>query len=197
MSTLDLWQRRITLDHDEFPGEFSLRRLDLEHDLDLVHSWMNDPEVARFWKMPWPRERIQSYLRRQDRSPHSVPCLGELDGIPMSYWELYRADLDPLARHYAARDHDVGFHMLLGPAQYRGHGLAATLMRTVSTWQLDADPHAGRIVTEPDVDNERVVRMLERAGFHRAMDIDLPNKRAALMIRDRGRSEGGVACRGH
>ncbi len=45
----------------------------------------------------------------------------------MSYWELYRADLDPLAQFYAARHHDAGIHLLLGPAQCRGRGLAADL----------------------------------------------------------------------
>jgi len=173
------------VDFPAFSGQFSLRRLDLDRDLDLVHAWMNDPEVARFWKMPWPRQQIASYLRRQDRSTHSAPYLGDLDLVPMSYWELYRADLDPLAQHYAAREHDAGVHMLLGPAECRGRGLAVSLFRAVSSWQLDADPDAARVVAEPDVENTRVIRALERAGFRRDTDLELPNKRAALMIRDR------------
>ena len=177
----DLGCRRTTLEH----GTFSLRPLDLDRDLDLVHSWMNDPEVACFWKKAWQRDQIASYLREQDRSTHSSPYLGELDGVPMSYWELYRADLDPLAKYYAAREHDAGIHMLLGPAQCRGRGLAVDLVRTVSTWQLEADPRASRVIGEPDVENERVIRVGELAGFRRTMDLDLPNKRGALMIRDR------------
>jgi acetyl CoA:N6-hydroxylysine acetyl transferase len=181
----DLQHRRLALDHETFSGEFSLRRLDPDRDLDLMHSWMNDPEVARFWRKPWPRDRIAAYLRQQDRSAHSIPFLGELDEVPLSYWELYRADLDPLARYYPARAHDVGIHFLLGPAACRGRGLAADLLRAVSTWLLDADPSATRVVGEPDINNPRVIRICERAGFRRAMDIDLPDKRAALMIRDR------------
>jgi len=182
---LDLRQCRITLDHDAFSGDFSLRRMSPNDDLDLLHSWMNDPEVARFWKMPWPPEQIAAYLHRQHRSRHSTAYLGALDGVPMSYWELYRADLDPLAQHYAAHEHDAGLHMLLGPAEYRGRGIAVTLFRAVSTWQLDTDPDAARVVAEPDVENARVIRALERAGFRRSADLDLPTKRAALMIRDR------------
>ncbi|MGH3793357.1 MAG: GNAT family N-acetyltransferase [Pseudonocardiaceae bacterium] len=167
-------------------GLFSLRPLDPDRDLDLVHSWMNDPEVARFWEMPWPRSRISGYLHRQGAGPHSAPYLGALDGVAMSYWELYRADLDPLAEYYDALDNDAGVHLLLGPAQYRGRGLAEGLLRAVSGWQLDADPRARRVVAEPDVRNQRSVRVFERAGFHRVTDIDLPDKRAALMVRDRG-----------
>ena len=54
VNELDLRQCRAALDHDAFSGDFSLRRLSPDDDLDLVHSWMNDPEVARFWRMPWP-----------------------------------------------------------------------------------------------------------------------------------------------
>lgn len=174
-------QRRIDI------GEwtFSLLRADPDRDTGLVHSWMNDPEVARFWEMPWPRHRIGGYLRAQVSSEHSAPYLGFLGDVAMSYWELYRADLDPLARHYPALDHDAGVHLLLGPAAYRGRGLAADLIRAVSGWQLDADPRVNRVVAEPDVRNTRSVLVFERAGFHRVTDIDLPDKRAALMIRDR------------
>lgn len=185
MDALDVQQRRAVLDYEAQSGEFSLRRLDLDRDLDLLHSWMNDPAVARFWKKPWPRDEIASYLREQDHSEHSAPFLGEVDGVPISYWELYRADLDPLAQHYAVRAHDVGLHMLLGPATIRGRGLAVSLVRAVSTWQLDADPRATRVVIEPDVENVRAIRAAERAGFQLIAEVQLPNKRAALMVRNR------------
>jgi RimJ/RimL family protein N-acetyltransferase len=185
VNTLDLSDRRADVDHEVFSGVFSLRRLDPDHDLDLLHSWMNDPDVARFWKMPWPRSQIASYLSRQDRSTHSTPYLGEFDGVPISYWELYRADLDPLAQYYDAREHDAGLHGLMGPTEYRARRLAAHLLRTVTAWQLDADPRATRVVIEPDVENRRTIRVGELAGFRRIVDVDLPNKRAALMTRDR------------
>ncbi|HEX2299878.1 MAG TPA: GNAT family N-acetyltransferase [Pseudonocardiaceae bacterium] len=168
-----------------FSGRFTVRRVDPPLDLALVHAWMNDPEVARFWEMPWPPDRIADYLHRQVASPHSTAYLGMLDGAAMSYWELYRADLDHLARYYPARDHDAGVHLLIGSAGHRGRGLAAELLRAVSGWQLDADPQAGRVVAEPDVRNERSVRVFEQAGFRRVADLDLPDKRAALMIRHR------------
>lgn len=185
VNRLDLQQRHIALDHPGFSGRFALRRLDPDRDLDLMHAWMNDPEIARFWRKPWPRDRISAYLREQADSAHSTPYLGELDGAPISYWELYRADLDPLADYYDAHEHDAGIHLLLGPAQCRGRGLAVDLLRAVSTWLLDADPSATRVIGEPDVNNPRVIRICERAGFRRVKDIDLPDKRAALMIRDR------------
>lgn len=166
-------------------GEFALRPVDPDRDVALLHRWMNDPEVARFWELALPTGRIAAYLCDQLGSAHSTPYIGELDGVPMSYWELYRADLDPLAAHYPARRADAGVHLLLGPAACRGRGLAAPLVRAVTGWQLDAAPSAERVVAEPDVANARSVRAFARAGFRRAADIDLPDKRAALMVRDR------------
>lgn len=188
MSTPAPRRRGVALDHEVFAGNFSLRRVDPERDLELVHSWMNDPEVARFWKMPWPRVEIASYLHRQDRSLHSTPYLGILDGVPNSYWELYYAALDPLGQHYAAREHDVGLHMLLGPAECRGRRLAGDLVRTVSTRLVNRDPRT-RVVAEPDVENTRAIRTLEAIGFRRAADLDLPNKRAALMVLARDQTQ--------
>jgi acetyl CoA:N6-hydroxylysine acetyl transferase len=167
-----------------FSAQFSLRRVDPDSDLALLQPWMNDPE-ARFWRMAWPPEQIATDLHGQDRSAHSTPYLGELDGVPMSYWELYRADLDPLAEHYSAREHDAGLHLLLGSAESRGRRLAVNLLSAVSSWQLNADPHAARVVAEPDVQNTRAIRAFERAGFRRTVDLDLSNKQAALMVRDR------------
>ncbi|KAF4407282.1 GNAT family N-acetyltransferase [Streptomyces lycii] len=166
-------------------GLFTLRPVDPGTDTPLVHTWMNDPEVARFWEMPHPADRIGRYLRDQHTSSHSAPYLGCLDGTPMSYWELYRADLDPLARHYTARPHDAGVHLLLGPARHRGRGLGAQLLRAVSDWQLAADPRAERVVAEPDVRNTRSVRAFRRAGFGIEQEIELPDKRAVLMVRER------------
>jgi RimJ/RimL family protein N-acetyltransferase len=185
VNKLDLQQCRAAFDHDAFSGDFSLRPMSPHDDLELLHFWMNDPEVARFWKMPWPAEQIAVYLHRQHHSKHSMAYVGEIDGVPMSYWELYRADLDPLAQHYVAREHDAGVHMLLGPPEYRGRRLAVSLFRAVSAWQLDTDPDATRVVAEPDAENARVIRALEGAGFRRSADLNLPTKRAALMIRDR------------
>lgn len=164
---------------------FSLRPVDPAADLERVHGWMNDPEVARFWEMAQPTEQIGAYLHQQVASGHSTPFLGCLDGEPMSYWELYRADLDPIADHYTSRPRDAGVHLLLGPSRFRGRGLGASLLRAVSDWQLSVEPYAARVVAEPDVRNERSVRAFERAGFRKLRELELPDKRAAFMVRER------------
>ncbi|WP_433545338.1 GNAT family N-acetyltransferase [Streptomyces sp. CA-294286] len=167
-------------------GTFRLVPVRPEHDLSLVSGWMNDPAVAAFWELAGPEEVTAAHLRGQlDGDGRSVPCLGLLDGVPMSYWEIYRADLDPLARHYPARPHDTGIHLLIGSAADRGRGLGTLLLRAVGDLVLDHRPSCARVVAEPDLRNTASVSAFLKAGFRLCAEVDLPDKRAALLMRDR------------
>ncbi|MEU3983148.1 GNAT family N-acetyltransferase [Streptomyces sp. NPDC026672] len=157
-----------------------------DRDLPLITRWMNDPAVAAFWELSGPPSRTEEHLRTQlTGDGRSVPCVGVLDGTPMSYWEIYRADLDPLARHYPARPHDTGVHLLVGGVADRGRGLGSTLLRAVADLVLDRRPACARVVAEPDLRNTPSLCAFLSAGFRFAAEVDLPGKRAALMVRDR------------
>ncbi|MFI9201704.1 GNAT family N-acetyltransferase [Streptomyces sp. NPDC053048] len=167
-------------------GPFQLVPVRAERDLPLVTQWMNDPAVAAFWGLAGSGTATADHLRAQlDGDGRSVPCLGVLAGVPMSYWELYRADLDPIARHYPARPHDTGIHFLLGNVADRGRGLGTLLLRTVADLVLDRRPACGRVVGEPDLRNTPSLAAFLGAGFRLSGEVDLPDKRAAVMIRDR------------
>ncbi|GAA5610059.1 N-acetyltransferase [Streptomyces platensis] len=169
-------------------GPFALVPVRPDRDLDRITGWMNDPAVAAFWELAGPPETTAAHLRGQlDGDGRSVPCLGVLAGVPMSYWEIYRADLDPLARHYAARPQDTGVHLLIGGAGDRGRGLGSTLLRATAGLILDHRPQCTRVVAEPDLRNTASVAAFLSAGFRCADEIELPAKRAALMVRDRAR----------
>ena len=135
-----------------------------ERDLPLLSRWMNDPAVAAFWELSGPPARTADHVRAQlTGDGHSVPCLGILDGTPMSYWEIYRADLDPLARHYPARPYDTGLHVLIGAAGDRGRGLGSTLLAVA----LDAArrhrlPHVWLGVWEA---NQQAIGFYRSQGF--------------------------------
>jgi RimJ/RimL family protein N-acetyltransferase len=163
-------------------GRFALREVDPRRDLDLVHGWMNDPQVAAFWELDGPRERTEQHLLDQGMFDYSAAYLGLIDGEPMSYWEVYRADLDPLlAGYYPARAHDSGLHVLIGPRALRGRGIGSVLLRDLADRALAADPQATRVIAEPDVRNTASVRAFARAGFSQLAVVELAAKRAALM----------------
>ncbi|MFJ6523171.1 GNAT family N-acetyltransferase [Streptomyces filamentosus] len=167
-------------------GDFRLVPVRLERDLPLLTRWMNDPAVAAFWELAGPDTVTADHVRAQlEGDGRSVPCLGVLDSTPMSYFEIYRADLDPLARAYPARPHDTGVHLLLGDVANRGRGMGTALLRAVADLVLDHRPRCTRVVAEPDIRNTPSVSAFLGGGFRYAAEIDLPDKRAALMIRDR------------
>ncbi|MBM7171036.1 acetyltransferase [Streptomyces sp. G44] len=167
-------------------GVFQLVPVRLERDLPLISRWMNDPAVAAFWELEGPEAVTEAHLRPQlDGDGRSVPCLGVLDGMPMSYWEIYRADLDPLARLYPSRPHDTGIHLLIGGVVNRGRGLGTALLRAVADLVLDHRPACARVIAEPDLRNTPSISAFLSAGFRFSAEVELPDKRAALMIRDR------------
>ncbi|MCW7945941.1 hypothetical protein AAW14_29050 [Streptomyces hygroscopicus] len=167
-------------------GALHLLPVRLGRDLPRLTRWMNDPAVAAFWGLAGDDSVTERHLRAQlDGDGRSVPCLGVLDGTPMSYWEIYRADLDPLARHYPARPHDTGIHLLIGSVADRGRGLGTTLLHAVANLVLDRRPSCARVVAEPDLRNTPSIAAFLSAGFRFSAEVDLPHKRAALMVRDR------------
>ncbi|WP_037856792.1 GNAT family N-acetyltransferase [Streptomyces sp. NRRL S-340] len=167
-------------------GTFQLVTVLVERDLPVVGRWMNEPAVAEFWHLAGPPSVTEQHLRAQvDGDGRSVPCIGLLDGMPMSYWEIYRADLDPLARHYRARPHDTGVHLLIGSAADRGRGIGSALLAAVADLVLAKRPACSRVVAEPDLRNAPSLSAFRAAGFRLSAEVDLPGKRAALMLRDR------------
>ncbi|MFD9305545.1 GNAT family N-acetyltransferase [Streptomyces sp. NPDC060048] len=167
-------------------GAFRLEPLRLDRDLDLLARWMNDPDVAAYWELAGPAAVTAAHVRAQlDGGSRSIPCLGLLNGTPMSYWEIYRADLDPLSAHYRARPHDTGIHLLIGDGTNRGRGLGTMLLRAVADLVLDNHPRCMRVIAEPDIRNTPSVSAFLNSGFRCSTEIELPGKRAALMIRER------------
>ncbi|WP_084468924.1 GNAT family N-acetyltransferase [Nocardiopsis trehalosi] len=155
-------------------------------DLDRVHAWMNLPHVAAFFDQAWPRDRWAGDLAAQHAGTFSRPCLVALDGDPVAYVELYRAARDVVARHYDAHPHDVGVHIAIGDPGRVGRGLGPRLLDALARAVFAADPDCRRIVMEPDAANTAARRAAERAGLALLGEVDLPHKRAALLVRSRG-----------
>ena len=166
-------------------GLFELEPLRPLRDMPLIQAWMNDPEVAAHWRLDGPRETLDRHIAAQLESRHSTPYLGRLDAEAMSYWEVYRADLDPVAAHYNARPHDTGIHLLIGPEEHRGRGIGSVLIRAATEWTLSRSFWASRVIAEPHVRDTRSIRAFQNAGFHPRGVLDLADRQAMLMVYDR------------
>ncbi|MGD9697117.1 MAG: GNAT family N-acetyltransferase [Thermoleophilia bacterium] len=159
-----------------------LRPADADADLALLHGWMQQPHVIPWWDLEGDPERTRRYLEGQIALPHSRSWIAVDDcGIPFAYLETYAAADDPLAAHYEARPGDRGWHVLVGPASYLGSGIPRRLGREV-VLRLMSEPGAERVVCEPDARNRRMIAFCERLGGVVDRHLDLPDKRAALMV---------------
>jgi RimJ/RimL family protein N-acetyltransferase len=162
-------------------GRLTLAPVRLDRDIAIIHTWMNDPVVAEYWALAGPIERTAQHVADQQSSAHTEAYLARLAGRPIGYWALYQAAHDPLARHYAALCDDTGIHLLIGEADCRGIGLGAVLLQAVA--DAVQRERGGRVVAEPDERNIASIRSFLRAGFACESTLDLPEKRATLMVR--------------
>ncbi len=147
---------------------------------DLLHGWMNQPHVVPWWEIDRSPAGVRAYLEAQLALPHLDPWIARDDGRPVGYVETYQAAADPLARYYPATAGDRGWHVLVGPPELIGTGVARRLGRTVMTRLLD-DPDADRVVCEPDARNVRMIRLCLRLAHVPLAQLQLPDKRALLL----------------
>jgi acetyl CoA:N6-hydroxylysine acetyl transferase len=169
----------------QLQGMLGLRTLDPEPDLPLLHAWMNNPRVARFWEEDGSLEQHRAFVQKAMASTHTHPLIGCFNDQPFGYFEAYWAAEDRIAPFCDPDDHDRGIHMLIGDEDFRGpHRVSAWLTSLLHYLFLD-DMRTGTIVCEPRWDNAKMITYLCQAGFVLRKHFDFPHKRAALLTLSR------------
>ena len=152
---------------------------DVDAHSELVHGWMHAPHVAPWWNLAVSRAGIRTYLAELG---HVEPWIAYADGVPFAYVETYRVAEDPLAAHYACDPEDRGWHVLVGDADFLGTDASRELGRVVVDTLLE---QGERVVCEPDVRNARMLAYCHALGGQVAAELELPDKRAALIVWER------------
>ncbi|TVY27207.1 N(6)-hydroxylysine O-acetyltransferase [Lachnellula hyalina] len=152
-------------------------------DVQLLHKWMNDPRVSRFWGCSGPVKIQEDFLRSNLTSNHSFPAIGMWDGKPFGYFELYWVKEDILGRHLGdgAGDHDRGVHVLIGEQEFRGKHRVQCWLTALAHWAFVQDYRTNAVVLEPRVDNERFISLLNDAGYLKEREITFPHKQSAFV----------------
>lgn len=166
---------------------FSLRVIDIDHDLPAFSRWMNDTNVAQFWQEQGDLEKHRNYLQRIAGDPHTVGLIGCLDSVPFAYFEAYWAKEDRIAPYYDAQDYDRGWHVLIGEPHYRGRPFLTAWMPSIAHYLFLDDCRTQRLVIEPRSDNRKMIRSLNRCGYANIKEFQFPHKRAMLgmLLRER------------
>lgn len=165
--------------HYEQPGigRLSLRRLQLEQDLGLIHTWVRAP-YARYWGLTGSSEQ-------QVRAAYEAICreaevwVGHHDGHATFLVETYDPRGATVGEYYRVATGDRGMHVLVAPARQVIPGFTLAVMRSVLEF-LFRDPDVDRIVVEPDLRNAKIHALNRKVGFRYQHILDLPNKTAHL-----------------
>ena len=118
--------------------------------------------------------------------------------------ERYHPANDPVSEHYTVESGDRGVHVLVAPAQRPIANFTWAVFRVVMDF-LFSDPEVTRVVVEPDIRNDKIHALNERAGFEYQKIIRLANKTVhlafctraqyfAALQRDRNLSNQAVAA---
>lgn len=158
----------------------------LEADLPLIHNWMNQPHVIPFWNLALDLESMKKHLQNALSDTHQSLYIGCLDGVPMSYWETYWVAGDIVAKAYEFHPEDRGIHLLIGEPNFLGKGYALPLLHAMTEF-LFQHSATEKVIAEPDIRNSKMIHVFTRCGFELQREIELPDKRAALMFCERKR----------
>jgi aminoglycoside 6'-N-acetyltransferase len=149
-------------------------------DLPMARAWLMQPHVREWWGDP----PEQFELVREDLDePAMDQFIVATDGRPFAYlqcyWHANWAAENGLGTH---PDATRGIDQFIGEPDMvdRGHGSA--FIRTYVDGLLAAG--TPRVITDPDPGNARAIRAYEKAGFRSDREVDTPDGRALLMIRD-------------
>ncbi len=165
----------------EIDSEIVFRRVTLEKDLNRLHHWHHQPHVIPFWNQNFSETAYKDHLKKLLADKHQTLYIGYLNNVPMSYWEAYWAKDDLIANYYDAEKEDQGIHLLLGPEEYLGKGLALPQLRAMIAFQFK-HKKTEKVVAEPDVRNKKMIHIFEKCGFKPKKEIELPDKRGLLMF---------------
>lgn len=162
-------------------GDFALRELDVDADVELLHRWVTHPKAV-FWMMQDADvAAVAAEYRRIAAHPHHDAYLGLHRGEPAFLVERYDPAHVELVGRYDAREGDVGMHFLVAPTDTPIHGFTRAVITTIMAWLFD-DPATRRVVVEPDVRNTAVHALNAAVGFTVVGPIDMPTKTALLSI---------------
>lgn len=146
-------------------------------DLPLVRDWLSVPHVAEWWHDADDFEFVSGDLDHHDMSQFIVSYADR----PFAYLQCYRMG----EWHTGFGPQPIGTRGLdqfIAKEDMMGCGHGSAFIRAFSDGLLKGG--TPRIVLDPQPTNARAIRAYEKAGFRRASEIDTPDGRALLMVRD-------------
>ena len=163
---------------------FTFRPVDFELDLELLYEWMHERHIAPFWKLNLPMGEFKEWLHNSIAAEHKEVYMGTFNGTPVCYLIAYSIKEDPIKDYYEYQQGDLGMHLLVGPRRFLNKEDGLSIIRSMIIF-LFHRYGAKRIIGEPDIRNRIVIPILKELGGQVLGQIDLPNKKATLIVGER------------
>jgi aminoglycoside 6'-N-acetyltransferase len=146
-------------------------------DLPLVRRWLAEPHVAEWWHDPETFEFVSGDLDHPDMAQFIVT----LDGRPIGYLQCYR--MSEWHNGFGPQPAGTrGIDQFIGEADVVGRGHGSAFIRVFIEGLLKNG--VPRVVIDPRPTNPRAIRAYEKAGCRRTHEVETPDGRALLMVRD-------------
>lgn len=165
-------------------------RLLTDDDLPMMHRWLNDPGVVRWWEgddVGW--EAVIRDYGSGNRYPveHWIYLV---DSRPLGWIQNYRLrDLPEVVELWSAVDHHpdlVGLDYLIAGAHNRGRGVGSTMISEFCRLLFQRPDPPAQLGADPVEANVASWRALEKAGFrHAGTAADSRHGPIKIMVLDR------------
>ena len=161
------------------PRGISFRRL-RSSDLALMHRWLNEPHVRRWWYAEG-----SSYEEIED---HYLPGIEGRDATklflilhgdePIGFVQSYRtsAEDDETYARLVDVENSAGVDLFIGEPEYLHRGLGGHVIRRFLSDHVFSNPEIGMRVIGPEPNNAAAIRAYEKAGFRYFKTIQVPGE---------------------
>lgn len=157
-----------------------------EADFPLMHRWLHQPHVSRWWGEPPTLERVAEHYSPRvlgEEKVESYLALG--DGSPIGYLQLYFLDDYPQHREAAGLETGVaGVDMFIGEPDLLYRGLGPWMLGQFLDEVVFTRSEVQACIIDPAPDNAAAIRAYEKAGFSYLRTVQMPEEPvpAYLMI---------------
>lgn len=164
-----------------FPKEdvlISMRPIDLDNDLEMLHEWFHREHAKATWKMDWPIGELERYYRTLLPGDGLHSYIGLANGEPTFNIEVYWATRDLLGDYYEVLPSDYGTHQFVAPTDPKKKFVSPSTQCMVD--YVFAQPEVGKMVGEGAVDSLASMMNKAHVGFKIQKVLEMPHKKANL-----------------
>ncbi|WP_108867836.1 GNAT family N-acetyltransferase [Aquimarina aquimarini] len=156
----------------------SIRPINLEEDLEMLHEWFHRDHAKKIWQMDWPIRELEAYYRNLIASNVIYSYIGEVDGVPTCNFEVYWPIRDIVGDYYDVLPTDYGTHQFIAPTDPKKKFVSLFTQCMID--YVFAQPEVGKMIGEGAVNSLASMMNKAHVGFKIEKVIEMPHKKANL-----------------